>query len=213
MQTEGAVDHLLEIRFGNIAADPVEPELLGFGAVELAVVGKEEVLGETGAESSRGPSRESSRARRPRSAGPGTDKTEETVAPDLGRETVGVDLDRIGRHVLADHDGGQPLPDPELGSQTPSSAEVGLGLRAPDVEEMTRVVEDVAADLDAPTGAARLRLSRSSTGAVMPGRRQPLGGHQTGQSTADDRGFSLDLHVDPTEPDQDGEHDDAPPHR
>ncbi len=98
---------------------------------------------------------------------------------------MGVDLDRIGRHVVADHDGGLPLPHPQL-VPDPELAQIGLGLRPPDVEEMTRVVEDVAIFLDAPAGASRLGLALEYRG-VDPGRREPLGGHQTGQSTADDQ--------------------------
>jgi hypothetical protein len=144
VQPEGAVDDLLETGFRDVAPHPVETELLGLGAVELAVVGKEEVLGETDAEPLEDPLFERSSGS-PSLGRPGPDETEQAVAPHPRRQTVGVDLDRVGRHVLADDDGGRALPHPSS-SHMPEIGQIRLGLGPAHVQQMAGVVETVAVD-------------------------------------------------------------------
>ena len=97
---------------------------------------------------------------------------------------MGVDLDRVGGDVITNDDGRRALPDRQLGPDI-EVLEVGLGLRPPNVQQMTGVIEGVAGALDASAGATGVLLLLQDR-SRQPRRRQPLTGDQPGQSTTDD---------------------------
>ncbi len=184
MQTERPIHNLFELRLWHVAADPVETQLLGRGAVELGVVGEEKVAGQTLAEAIEHPFAEISGFLAPIPP-PCPHEAEQTVPPHIRGQSVGVDLYRVGCRVAAyDHRRApfvnrELIPDSELG-------QVGLGFGPRHVQQMSRIVEDIAVGSQAAARAARLRLAFEHH-RRRPGPFEPLGRHQPGQASADNQ--------------------------
>jgi len=116
---------------------------------------------------------------------PGPDEAEQTIPPHLGGQPVGVDLHRVGRRPATDDHcrtsfvDSESIPNPELG-------QVGLGLHPCHVQQMPRVVEDVAVGFQAAARTARRRFAFENH-RRRPGALEPLSRHQPGQASTDNQ--------------------------